>query len=275
MIPILVYLNDCFRTAETLMPRLRFQIVQAARRGTLCVCLAYGVAAGQSYDELFTHARQLLKEQRYTEAVVEGRKTILADKNRWEGYYVTAAAYAGANNCEAALPYFESAVEHGAPERIKTAIADAVRNCELQMKSSPAPPAAPSPAVVTNPVVAPRILGSAPELPSDVLPFKVFHLGSHKCGSDECDSGDLRVSPEGIEFLGSVHHFTWKRADIAEVKISVWTWTLIKLKGSSENYRFAVDGVNVSPQCKSYFSDHRNCSRFLTHLVEQKLNAAK
>jgi hypothetical protein len=105
-------------------------------------------AVGQSFDDLFESARQLLKQQQYAAAAAAGRKAIAADKTRWEGYYVSATAYAGANDCEAALPYFESALDHGAPEQIKAAIATASSECERVLRargSTPNPGAVPRP----------------------------------------------------------------------------------------------------------------------------------
>ena len=112
-----------------------FEILIIVGSGTLAQ-----TSWAQGYDGIFQYARSLLKEQRYSEAAAEARKAVALDKTRWEGYYVAATAYAGLQRCEAAIPYFQSALEHGAPEPIQATINGAVSECERQVNASPTVP---------------------------------------------------------------------------------------------------------------------------------------
>jgi hypothetical protein len=92
---------------------------------------------------------------RYNEAATKGRKAIALDRSRWQGYYITATAYAGLNQCDAAVPYFQSALDHGLPEQIKTAIAGAVGACERLLKDKGILPSPPDPNVPPSQSAAP------------------------------------------------------------------------------------------------------------------------
>jgi hypothetical protein len=102
----------------------------------------------QSYEEILSSARALLRQQRYTEAAAEGRKAIALDKTRWEGYFVAGTAYAGNNACDAAIPYLGSASERNPPAEIKAAIDKATAECERPQTGEKA--AVPNPTAVVN-----------------------------------------------------------------------------------------------------------------------------
>ena len=113
-------------------------------------CGLLGVATfafGQAYQDAFEHARSLLKEQRFAEALEQARQAVHLDSTRWEGWFVEGTAAVGLEKYDLAIDYFQEALSR-APEPAKATVSAAIASCRQAIASRSAAPntaAAPSP----------------------------------------------------------------------------------------------------------------------------------
>jgi hypothetical protein len=109
----------------------------------ILTCVA---AFGQNYQEAFSHARDLLRQKQFNEALASARQAIHLDNSRWEGWYVAGTAAVGLAKYDLAIDYFQEALTR-APDSAKYTVNDAIASCRQAAMSQPA--------VAPSPVAAP------------------------------------------------------------------------------------------------------------------------
>ena len=77
----------------------------------LCwIVLVPSLLFSQTYQDTFNHARDLLKQKQYAQALDEARQAIHQDNTRWEGWYVAGTAAVGLEKYDLAIDYFQEAL---------------------------------------------------------------------------------------------------------------------------------------------------------------------
>jgi tetratricopeptide (TPR) repeat protein len=104
----------------------------------LCFC-----AFGQTYESAFNHARDLLKQKQYAQALDEVRQSIHLDNSRWEAWYVAGTASVGLEKYDLAIDYFQEALNR-APEQAKPTIDQAIATCHQILSNKVTSPSAPT-----------------------------------------------------------------------------------------------------------------------------------
>jgi Tetratricopeptide repeat len=119
---------------------------RCARYSVLAICVLAFLAAfpgfGQTYQETFEHARSLLKQNQFAEALEQARLAVKLDSTRWEGWYVAGTAAVGLEKTDLAIDYFQEALSR-APDAAKPTVNNAITACRQALASKAAASVAP------------------------------------------------------------------------------------------------------------------------------------
>src|SRR5438094_805133 len=90
-------------------------------------CFGQASPERTQYDQAIAQARQLLKDKKLKEAIVESERAIKLDDGRWEAYLTAASGYSGLGMFDDAIGLLQIALPR-APQDKKPAIREALQD---------------------------------------------------------------------------------------------------------------------------------------------------
>jgi tetratricopeptide (TPR) repeat protein len=210
------------------------------RRLTL-VLLVFGfcqLLLGQTYQETFEHARSLLKQNQFAEALEQARLAVKLDSTRWEGWYVAGTAAVGLEKTDLAIDYFQEALSR-APDAAKPTVNNAITACRQVLASKPAARGTPIPPTPGQDPSQAERLPAPPNAESDAQ-FAVIHF--HGGFGPTC-KGILHIDASGIRYACTRGQVSIDKNDVRKVEIHR-KFAMVKVSAATGSYSFGL----VSPE---------------------------